>query len=358
VRAIAQAAILTATLFIPFGALGDSSASRGEKRMLVLDVEGDLVDGPELISMLDAYLKNTRVVTELIKVEPVPANSEEWINLALGIGSDRGAAASLWIEPGEQAAEGNSVLLVILAQRSESKIVLPIEIDNDDKNRLFRKLAAAARTILDTELLDELGSESPKDQEPPQVEEEPLDEAPREPEDSSLKLGFKIGYLGEIETRDVSYFQGGTAGVRLEILSLLGVGLGVGYLTSTEKSLVNINARLQRIPIRLGAQSFLRIKHVAITLELFLTTQVVWLDASTTGADRHETDAYTRLENGGGVEAGVEIPLGKKFGIFFDIAALGMILSRKYEYQNDIIFPANPFRVWLTAGFFFSENFF
>jgi uncharacterized protein YqgC (DUF456 family) len=59
--------------------------------------------------------------------------------------------------------------------------------------------------------------------------------------------------------------------------------------------------------------------------------EIVWLDASTAGVDRRDTDAYARTDIGGGLEAGIEIPLGKKLGVFFDIAALGIIFSHLFE---------------------------
>ena len=92
--------VLTIILLLPLQTSADPP-----KKMLVLDVADDAVDGSDFIEVLDAYVNDMGVTAELSPVETVPSTHDKWIELAIYRGTTQGAVASLWTEPAGDGGE-------------------------------------------------------------------------------------------------------------------------------------------------------------------------------------------------------------------------------------------------------------
>jgi len=355
-------AVLTFLLFIPLEALSLQPEAQPTQKLLVLDVADDILDGPAFIQVLDAYVNDMGVTTEVSPVDSVPATYAQWIELAIDRGTREGAAASLWTEPAEGEVETLNVFLVVLSQQTEATIVLPVELGIKRGPKLYRSLAAATRMILDTNLLEDLGAvarvaeeEEPPDPWKPGTQNEPEKRPPVEHE-TARTLGVALLYTGDLGPKGTSYNQGLTADIRLYLFPELSFMVGGGALFSPKKTAAKIAARQLRFPILIGMGGHLTLGRFNLGMTLFWMVEAVRLAGLKWPEDVIDTgDFRSMLDTGGGAELSVGTRLVKNVSVLFGLAATGMVVSHRYRALGTDWFSSNPFRLWFRAGISLNE---
>lgn len=352
-----RVALIAFLILVPFEAVSLQAEAPPARKMLVLDAATDLLDGPEFIEVLDAYVNDMGVITEVSPVESVPPTHEQWVELAIERGTREGASASLWTEPVEDGVEVLNVFLVVLSQQTKATIVLPVKLGIKRGPKLYRSLAAATRMILDTNLLDDLGAvaqvaEADEPPEPwkPGTQNEP-EKSPLVENKPKRGLALVLLYTGDLGVKGRSYNQGITADVRLYLSPQLSFFAGGGALLSPEETASKISARQLRFPMLLGVGSHVAFGRVSLGMTLFWMVEVIRLAGVDWPADLTETkDPRSRLDTGGGAELSVRTRLAKKLSAVFGLAGTGMVVSHEYKALGADWFSSNPFRLWFRAG--------
>jgi hypothetical protein len=353
--------VLALWALIPFEALAQAQPPQ---KLLVLDVAGDLLDGPAFVDVVDAYINDMGVAAELSSVESPPTTYQKWIELAIERGTNKGAIGSLWTEPVEGEADALNVFLVVLAQRTQATILLPVELGIKRGPMLYRSLAAATRMILDTNLLADLGAvaQVAQAEEPPEPWEPGTQNDPQKARKAEVQiedhtkrsLGLAILYTGDLGIKGSSYNQGLATDLRLYMRPELSVMVGGGALFSSQATASTITARQVRFPFLIGMGGHLALRRVTLGLTLFWMAEVVRLAGLEWPAETIEVDdSESALDMGGGGELSVHTPLWKNVSALFGLAVAGMVVSHQYKALGADWFPSNPLRLWFRAGISF-----
>jgi len=351
IRVLTACALLCAALLVAGGARAQGG------NLVVLDIAGDEIDGPEFAETLEAYVSDVGVVVELAEFTATPADHDGWVELATETGYSRGARAVLWFEPSELREErAYDIYLVLLEQQTGAVVVLPVELGVRRGAKMFRVLAATARMVLDTEILDdiqeviEISQEDPTpDPWPAPVEPESAPPPPPPPPETRT-IDLSLGYAGELGFPGAALLNGGRLGAVFRFLPWLGVSLDAGYLTRAAERAADVEVREQRVPIRVGLVGVLDVGPTEAQLAALWSLDAVWVDAEVVEAGDETIPALARLDSGGGGELRWRFPISGMLWIYAAVAGQGMVVSHTYERAGETAIESSDFRLGWSLG--------
>jgi hypothetical protein len=335
-----------------------SSAARAEEagsKMVVLDALGDEIDGPGFVETLEAYVSDVGVAVELAECAEPPTDHDGWVQLATETGRAHWAKAVLWFEPHEGGAgEAYDIYLVLLEQRTGAVVVLPVELGLRRGAKMFRVLAATARMVLDTEILDDIQEVIEVSEAEPTPDPWPAPEPapePAPPASETRTIDLALGYTGELALPGAALLSGGRLGATFRFLPWLGVGLDAGYLTRGAERAADAEVREQRVPIRVGLVGVLDVGPTEAQLAAFWSLDAVWVDAEVVEAGDETIPALARLDSGGGGELRWRFPIAGLLWVYVAVAGRGMVVSHTYERAGEAAIESANFRLGWSLGF-------
>jgi hypothetical protein len=350
-RSFALVALFVATHF----ALPTAMAGEPRPTIAVLDAPDDAVDGPEFAMTLDAYLAPIDVRSIVVPIPTSPPSHADWLAVAQAEGTSRGALAVLWFEPNTEDTDAIDVYLVLLDRDSGGVVVLPVALGAREGRAAYRVLAATARMILDTEVIERLRESAriQKRETTPEPWPRPAIAVPipgsASPEPRrTVDLG--VGYLGEYRTSDHQTLHGARLDMTLRLARGFGVALDVGSLTRPEDRVADVAYREQRAPFRLGVAFLRPIGRFELAAGATWLAEPVWIRGEAMGEEKVKIEATPRLDTGGGVDLGAGVRLRRGLGVFAGIGVTLMAVSYRYERYGEPGFTAGLVRLSWTVG--------
>lgn len=357
--------LVLAALLSPAAALAipaeDDVPSR---KLVVLDLEDDEIDGALFTEALDDYVQDLGVTTSLVPTGKAPADHDAWVALAGRTGREAGAMAVLWFEPDDAAQdETYDIYLVLLESSSGAVIVLPIELGMRRRSSMFRVLAATTRMVLDTEILDDLKKVAKTSREDPppapwKIEREPTEAPPPPPRPVSRSFRFSASYAGDLNHEGPTVLHGARLGIQLWVPRTFSLVLDIGYLSGPRQTTLDVVTREQRLPTRIGAALSLDAGPTEISIIVYWTVEMLWtgVDHDGRSQDQLPLDDVVRADAGGGLEVRWYIPAWRRAGLFLSVFGQGMAVSHSYRRGDAEVIPSTYFRMGWGAGFFFGKR--
>lgn len=343
--------------------VGASRPEAGRRSLIVMDNPDDGVAGEEFVSTLEDYVGDLGVTTSLETVADTPPDHDAWVSAAGRIGSSRGAMAVLWFEPDDSVSEAYNIYLVLLESSSGAVIVLPIELGLRRGNQMFRVLAATARMVLDTEILDDLRKVASTSREDPAPDPWPVvpvvstpEPPPRPPVPREVfvrSFTLHVGYAGDLNPGSSSVVQGGRVGGLFHATEHLALAWDIAYLAGPRRTTLDVTTREQRIPTRFGSALTLDAGKTDVALVLFWSVEMLWAGVETTDRDVSDPtlDDIVRADTGGGLEIRWSVDLWRNLGVFLAVSGQGMAVSHSYRRGDAEAISSSYFRMGWSAGF-------
>jgi hypothetical protein len=337
-------------------AASPANAGEGGDKLVVIDAVGDDIDGPGFVETLEAYVSDVGVSVELTECATPPAGHDGWVELATATGRSLAARAVLWFEPHEGGEhQAYDIYLVLLEQRTGAVVVLPVELGLRRGAKMFRVLAATARMVLDTEILDDIQEvievskeDPPPDPWPAPAPEEPSPAAPPPP---GRTVDLSLGYVGDLGFPGTTLLSGARLGAVFRFVPWLGLGIDAGYLTRAAIRVADVEVREQRIPVRVFLAGILPLGATEGALAAFWSLEPVWVAAEVVEAGGVDVPgALARLDSGGGGEIRWRIPVGELVWLFLAVAGQGMVVSHAYRRAGETGVHSADFRLGWSAG--------
>ncbi|MCP4601144.1 MAG: hypothetical protein GY847_11570 [Proteobacteria bacterium] len=323
------------------------------KTLVVLDTPSNSIEGPALISILEAYVCDVGVTVELARVEDAPHNHGEWIELAREQGTARNGFAVLWFEPPLGNDEGIDVNLVLLGRHSGAIVILPIDLGTQSTPARLRVLAATTRMMLDTELVDDLLTvvEISKEDPPPEPWAPPEPSNPDSELSPTRQINVYAGYVGNLRVSEPTVLNGALLGGSIRLNPWIGPVLETGYITRSDKNVEDMRIQQHRLLFKLGIAGALSVGSTEALLTAFWNVEMVWVDAEmATRASGDAIDPTNRFDTGGGLELRWRFPIASKLGLFVAASGRGMIVSHDYKRNGLRAVSASPFVLDWSVG--------
>lgn len=336
-------ALLLAAFAMSFEAVSQEAT---KTTLMVVDSDEDGVDGEGLRSTLEAYVAEIDIDPVLARAEAPMWDRNTAAGWALEMGRGRGAVAVMWIEPAKETAGGAEVTLVLLDVASGAVVAIPVVLGERTGAAALRVLAASARTIMDTELLDAVQEAEAVTRAVPTPEPWP---APKKVEPRMLEI--YAGYLGALSLEGPVFLHGARAGMFQRISKWWMLGLELGFLSGLETRVADIRFNERRLPVRLSVATTWSLAGTHGALVGSFGPEPVWVDSELVGdSDEAGPGALGRLDAAGGVALRWRFPVVWKLFAFASAGAEFLALSHYYVRAGETAVRSSCCRIEWCLG--------